>query len=114
MGKLYTVRAYGGYDTGSILLQSRYPSYYYSLDLKRTLLKEKANLTFNDSNFFTPACKFRSSTTDHFISESVSYQYQRTVRLSFSYRFGQLDASGSRQRRSVRNDDSKGGGSTSP
>jgi ferric enterobactin receptor len=99
-----------------VLLQSRYSGYYYySLGLKRTLLKDKADLTLNASNFLTPGREFRSSTTtDQFISESVSYQYQRTVRLSFSYRFGQVDASGSRQRRSVRNDDSKGGGSTSP
>ncbi len=116
MGKLYTAQAYGGFGTGSVLLQSRYSGYYYySLGLKRTFLKDKADLTFNASNFFTPGREFRSSTTtDQFISESVSYQYQRTVRLAFSYRFGQLDANGSRQRRSVRNDDSKGGGSSAP
>jgi hypothetical protein len=49
-----------------------------------------------------------SATTDQFVSESFSYQYQHTARFAFSYRFGQLDASGSRQRPSVRHDKFEG------
>jgi len=114
LGKLYTIQAFGGFGTGGVMLQSRYSGYaYYSMGLKRTLLKEKADLTLNASNFFQPGRTFRSSTTtDQFISSSVSYQYQRSANLSFNYRFGKLDNNSQRQRRSIRNDDSKGGGSS--
>ena len=114
LGKAYTVQGYGGFWTGGVQLQSRYSGYaYYSLGLKRTLLKEKADLTFNATNFLQPGREFRTSTvTDQFSSYNVSYQYMRTVRLSFNYRFGKLDNNGQRQHRSIRNDDSKGSGST--
>ncbi|WP_324676522.1 TonB-dependent receptor domain-containing protein [Hymenobacter sp. GOD-10R] len=114
LGKLYTIQAFGGGGTGGVMLQSRYSGYmYYSMGLKRTLLKEKADLTLNANNFLQPGRRFRSSTTtDQFVSSSISYQYQRSFNLSFNYRFGKLDNNSMRQRRSIRNDDSKGGGST--
>jgi ferric enterobactin receptor len=95
-------------------LQSRYSSYdYYWLAINGMRLADKANQTLNASNFLQPGREFRSvTTTDQFTSTSVSYQYQRAVRLSFNYRFGKLDSTGGRQRRSIRNDDSKGGGSS--
>jgi outer membrane receptor protein involved in Fe transport len=113
INKQYTIQGYSGFSTGGVGLQSRYSGYsYYSLAIKRVILKEKGDITLNASNFFTPGREFRNSTTtDQFSSESVSYQYQRTVRLAFSYRFGKLTAGNGRQRRSVRNDDSKGGDS---
>ena len=112
INKKYTIQGFSGFSTGGVGLQSRYSGYsYYSLAVKRVILKEKGDITLNGSNFLTPGREFRNSTTtDQFSSESVSYQYQRTIRLSFSYRFGKLTAGNSRQRRSVRNDDSKGGG----
>jgi ferric enterobactin receptor len=114
IGKLYTLQGFGGFGTAGVQLQSRYSGYgYYSLAIKRMLLQEKADLTLNASNFLQPGREFRSvTTTDQFTSTSISYQYQRAVRLSFNYRFGKLDSNGGRQRRSIRNDDSKGGGSS--
>jgi ferric enterobactin receptor len=113
INKKYSLQGYSGFSTGGVGLQSRYSGYsYYSLAIKRVILKEKGDLTLNASNFFTAGREFRNSTTtDQFTSESVSYQYQRTIRLSFSYRFGKLSMD-NRSRRSVRNDDSKGGGSS--
>ncbi|HEX8350116.1 MAG TPA: outer membrane beta-barrel family protein, partial [Hymenobacter sp.] len=117
MGKLYSLQGYGSYGTGSVQLQSRYSGYvFYSLGVKRTLLKEKADFTLNATNFLSPGLEFRSSTTtDQFRSTNVSYRYQRAVRLSFTYRFGKIDTQGQRQRqrRSIRNDDSKSGESSS-
>jgi len=111
INKQYSLQGFSGFSTGGVGLQSRYSGYaYYSLAIKRVILKEKGDLTLNASNFFTAGREFRNTTTtDQFASESVSYQYQRTVRLSFSYRFGKLTANNAR-RRAVRNDDAKGGG----
>ncbi len=111
INKQYSLQGFSGFSTGGVGLQSRYSGYsYYSLAIKRVILKEKGDLTLNASNFFTAGREFRNSTTtDQFTSESVSYQYQRTVRLAFSYRFGKVSTSSTRSRRSIRNDDSKGG-----
>lgn len=112
LGKVYSLQAYGGFWTGGVQLQSRYSGgYYYTAGVKRTLMKEKADLTLNASNFLAPGREFRSSTeTAQFRSTNSFYSYQRAVRLSFNYRFGKLDNS-QRQRRSIQNDDSKQGSS---
>ncbi len=111
INKQYSLQGFSGFSTGGVGLQSRYSGYsYYSLAIRKVILKEKGDISLNASNFLTPGREFRNSTTtDRFTSESVSYQYQRTFRLSFSYRFGKLTTNNPR-RRSVRNDDSKGGG----
>ncbi|HEX8427298.1 TonB-dependent receptor domain-containing protein [Hymenobacter sp.] len=112
LGKVYSLQANGGFWTGGLQLQSRYSGgYYYSAGVKRTLLKEKADLTLNASNFLSPGREFRSSTeTAQFRSSNIFYSYQRSFRLSFNYRFGKLDNS-QRQRRSIQNDDGKQGSS---
>jgi ferric enterobactin receptor len=113
LGKVYSLQANGGFWTGGVQLQSRYSGgYYYSVGVKRTLLKEKADLTFNASNFLAPGREFRSSTeTAQFRSSNTFYSYQRSVRFSFNYRFGKIDNSSQRQRRSIQNDDGKQGSS---
>ncbi|WP_022822046.1 TonB-dependent receptor domain-containing protein [Hymenobacter norwichensis] len=113
VGKLYTLQSYGGFWTGGVQLQSRYSGgYYYTVGAKRTLLKEKADLTFNASNFLAPGREFRASTeTAQFRSDTNFYSYQRNFRLSFNYRFGKLDNGPQRQRRSIQNNDGKQGSS---
>ncbi|AHJ99260.1 TonB-dependent receptor domain-containing protein [Hymenobacter swuensis] len=110
LGKTYVVQGYGGFWTGGVELQTRYSGgVYYGLSLKKTLLKEKADLTLGANNFLASGREFRSTTTTpDFINQGVFYSYQRNVRLSFNYRFGKLEG-GQRQRKSIRNDDSKGG-----
>ena len=113
-GKGYTVQGYGGFWTGGVGLQTRYGGGgYYSLGLKRTILKEKLDLTLNASNFLQTYRVFRARTvTPQFESSSAYYNAQSSVRLSLSYRFGKVDSGGpQRQRRSISNDDQKGGGS---
>ncbi|WP_262920677.1 outer membrane beta-barrel family protein [Hymenobacter sp. 5516J-16] len=109
----YTLQGYGGFWTGGVQLQTRYSGgVYYGLGLKRMLFKEKADLTLSANNFLSPGREFRNTTiTDQFRSVGSFYQYQRSVRLAFNYRFGKVDGSGQRQRRTIRNDDSKQGSS---
>ncbi|MGI4883462.1 MAG: TonB-dependent receptor domain-containing protein [Janthinobacterium lividum] len=83
---------------------------YYSFGAKKELLDKKADLTLNVANPFNAYWAYRSSTTTAFFDEQDEYRaYQRAFRLSFSYRFGQ--AQQGRQRKSINNDDTKGGGS---
>ncbi|QJX46208.1 TonB-dependent receptor [Hymenobacter taeanensis] len=111
LGKNYTLQGYGGFWTGGVQLQTRYSGgLYYGLSAKKLLLAEKADLTLGLNNFLAPGREFRSTTiTPDFINQGSFYSYQRSVRLSFNYRFGKLDG-GQRQRKTIRNDDSKGGG----
>ena len=83
---------------------------YYSLGAKKTLLKDKADLTLNVTNPFNNYWPYRNTLDTPFFEERQEFrQFQRAFRLSFSYRFGQEQQG--KQRKSISNDDKKGGGS---
>jgi outer membrane receptor protein involved in Fe transport len=83
---------------------------YYSLGAKKTLLKDKADITLNITNPFNDYWPYRNTLNTPFFEERQEFrQYQRAFRLSFSYRFGQEQQG--KQRKSISNDDKKGGGS---
>ncbi|AMJ65244.1 TonB-dependent receptor domain-containing protein [Hymenobacter sp. PAMC 26628] len=82
---------------------------YYGLGLRQTLLKGRADLSFNAQYPFTAQRTFEYATaTPAFAQNSRYTNQQRQFRVGFTYRFGQQQAS--RQRKSIRNDDIKGGG----
>ncbi|MFD1469665.1 TonB-dependent receptor domain-containing protein [Hymenobacter caeli] len=83
---------------------------YYQLGAKKTLFKEKADLVLNLGSPFNAYWPYRSTTTTAYFNEHSEFRaYQRSFRLSFSYRFGQEQQG--RQRKQVNNDDTKGGAS---
>ena len=83
---------------------------YYQLGAKKTFLKGKADAVLNFGSPFNNRWHYRSTTNTPTFSEVTnSYSYQRSFRFALSYRFGQ--AQQTRQRKSVSNDDVKGGGS---
>ncbi|WP_177204742.1 outer membrane beta-barrel family protein [Hymenobacter arizonensis] len=83
---------------------------YYSLGAKKTLLNDKADITLNLTNPFNNYWPYRNTLDTPFFEERQEFrQYQRAFRLSFSYRFGQEQQG--KQRKSISNDDKKGGGS---
>ncbi|WP_375417963.1 TonB-dependent receptor domain-containing protein [uncultured Hymenobacter sp.] len=92
-------------------LQGRGPAnLYYQLGTKKTFLKDKADLVLNFASPFNNRWRYRSTLDTPAIQEQQSYfAYQRGFRLSFNYRFGQ--AQQGKQRKSISNDDVKGGGS---
>ena len=108
--KNYTLQAFAFGSLPSVELQGRGgANLYYQLGAKKTFLKDKADLTLNVSSPFNNVWVYRSTTDTPFFSETNrNYAYQRTVRLSFGYRFGQ--AQQTKQRKAVSNDDVKGGG----
>jgi outer membrane receptor protein involved in Fe transport len=83
---------------------------YYQLGVKKTFLQDKADLVLNLASPFNDYWLYRNTTdTPTFAETRRSYSYQRGFRLSFGYRFG-TEQQG-KQRKSVSNDDVKGGGS---
>ena len=66
-------------------------------------------MSFNAQYPFTERRTFGNATTTPAFSQTSRFaNQQRQFRLGFTYRFGQQQAS--RQRKSIRNDDIKGGG----
>ena len=83
---------------------------YYQLGAKKTFLNDKADLTLNLGSPFNNYWTYRNTTdTPGFSETSNNRAFQRSFRLSFGYRFGQEQQS--KRRKSVSNDDVKGGGS---
>lgn len=83
---------------------------YYQMGVKKTFLNDKADLVLNLAAPFNDYWLYRNTTdTPEFTETRRSYSYQRGFRFSFSYRFG-AEQQG-KQRKSVSNDDVKGGGS---
>ena len=89
-------------------LQGQGPaSLYYAVGLKKTVLREQADLTLNVANPFTESFPNRSTVTTAFLDERTEYRtYQRAIRLSFNYRFGQDGPE--RAHRKASDDDLKG------
>jgi len=83
---------------------------YYGLGLRQTLLKARADVSFNAQYPFSAQRTFAYETsTPAFSQNSRSTKQQRQFRVGFTYRFGQQQQA-TRQRKSIRNDDIKGGG----
>ncbi|MET4076446.1 TonB-dependent receptor [Hymenobacter sp. UYCo722] len=109
--KKFTVQAFGYGSLAGPELQGRGLGYlYYSLGFKKTFLNDKADLNVNVSNPFTRYTAFGSTLSTPYFEERQEYRsYQRSVRVSFGYRFGQEQQS--KRRKSISNDDVKGGNS---
>jgi outer membrane receptor protein involved in Fe transport len=111
LNKGFTVQGFAFASTPMPDIQGTGPAnVYYQMGVKKTLLGEKADLTLNFASPFNSYWPYRNTTTTPLFTEHSEYRaYQRSFRLNFSYRFGQ--AGPSKQRKSIQNDDTKGGGS---
>ena len=109
--KSLSVQGFGGINSSRVQLQGRAAAWnWYSIGLKKTILKEKADLTLNADNFLTDRRDLNSTvSTPFFDLEQHNYIALRGIRLAFGYRFGKLETAPPKQRRSIRNDDTKAG-----
>jgi outer membrane receptor protein involved in Fe transport len=83
---------------------------YYSFGVKKKLFKDKADLSVNFGNPFNGYWPYRNTVSTASFSETQEYRaFQRTVRLSLGFNFGQQQQQ--KQRKQIQNDDQKGGGS---
>jgi outer membrane receptor protein involved in Fe transport len=111
LNKGFTVQGFLFGSTPMPEIQGRGPAnLYYQLGMKKTFLQEKADLVLNFGSPFNAYWPYRSTTTTASFNERSEYRaFQRSFRLSFSYRFGQ--AGQTKQRKAIQNDDTKSGGS---
>ncbi|WP_460623002.1 TonB-dependent receptor [Hymenobacter tenuis] len=106
-----SLQFYGGLNSPRVQLQGKQAAWtFYSVGLRKNLLKDKADLTLNADNFLSATRNLSSElNTDQFRQISNNYIYLRGVRLAFNYRFGKVTAQPQRPKRSIRNDDAKQG-----
>lgn len=109
--KDWTLQVNGYTNTGWVGLQFTQTGwYYYGLAGKKEFWDKKASLTLNLNNPLNRSVRVRAeSAAPSFTAVNQSAFVNRSVRLTFSYRFGQMSAGG-KQSKKISNNDAKGGG----
>ncbi|MCX6213676.1 TonB-dependent receptor [Spirosoma sp.] len=103
----YSVQANGIYSTGWVLLQGKNSAWYdYSLAARKEFWDKKASLTLGVNNPFTyPFRQQNDSQSSTFRSHTANQYFTRSVKLTFSWQFGQVRASHDEPVRKISNDD---------
>ncbi len=111
-GKDLAVQAFGSYNSPRPTIQGTFSGYYYSsVSIRKQFWDKKASLSLGVDNPFAKAVSFTSKLeSNNFVQNTENLNYNRNVKLSFSYRFGKMDVNKQpRRKRSIRNDDAKAG-----
>ncbi|RDC63470.1 TonB-dependent receptor domain-containing protein [Adhaeribacter pallidiroseus] len=108
--KDYSIQANGNFGSGWISLQGTNSGYYwYGFAGKREFWDKKASLTLGLNNPFKRAIhQTGRQEASTFISDYSSIYVNRSARLTFEWRFGQMNTGGGKQTKKINNDD-KGG-----
>ena len=107
--KNYTLQLYTGINSGWISLQRRGTtvSYWHGLSVKKTFWNQKGSLTLGTNNPFVERIHQQSKEeAPTYTAISDSYFVNRSFRLTFEWRFGQMGADGGKQGKKIANDDS--------
>jgi hypothetical protein len=106
----YSVQANGGINSGWISLQGRNSGFYWhGVAFKKEFWEKKASLNLNlNSPLWRGVRQTNRQSAPSFHSDSQSLFVQRSARLTFEYRFGQMTAGPGKQSKKIINDD-KGG-----
>lgn len=107
LSKNFTLQGNGGFGSSWVNLQTKHsPFYWYSLAAKYEFLDNKANLTLGVNNPFN---KYMIQTSEAkaptFLSNSRSHFLNRSVRLTFEWRFGQMSNGRGKTGKKIMNDD---------
>lgn len=99
--------ANGGLFMSRVQLQTtQSPFYYYSFSLMKSFFDKKLDLTLNVQDVFSKYREISSTTTgEGFSQKSISMNPVRNLRLSVTYRFGDLKASMKKVQRGIVNED---------
>ena len=105
----YSVQANGLYSTGWILLQGRNSAWYdYSMAVRKEFWDKKGSLILAVNNPFTyPFRQQNDSQSDTFRSHTANQYFTRSVKLTFSWQFGQIRDNHDEPARKITNDDAR-------
>ena len=107
--KDYTLQLFSNLYSGWLSLQRTNTSvgYWYGLSVKKAFWSEKASLTFGMNNPFARGVRQISEESAPSYTAHNEFLYvNRSFRLSFEWRFGQLSSGGGKQGKKIANDDS--------
>lgn len=105
----FSTSFFSGYQSRNLHLQGIYSGYYYvSFGVRKGLLNNKATVSFNLSEPFSKYRTYKNTIRGQtFYKTSYSDSYVRRFNLSFSYRFGNSQASVARSEKVIINSDVK-------
>lgn len=108
--KDFTLQANGQYGSGWISLQGTNTGFYwYGFSGKREFWDKKASLTLGVNNPFQRAIRQRGQQAAATFTSESSYAFvNRSARLTFEWRFGQMSTGGGKQSKKISNDDKAG------
>jgi outer membrane receptor protein involved in Fe transport len=108
--KDYSLQAFGNYSSGWINLQNTNSGWYwYGFAAKREFWDKKANLSLSVNNIFSDSFRQTGQQADPtFTSEFTSLNFNRSARLTFEWRFGQMNSDGGKRSKKISNDDKAG------
>ncbi|MDO1445779.1 TonB-dependent receptor [Rhodocytophaga aerolata] len=109
--KDFTLQANGNFNSGWINLQGKYSGFYwYGISAKREFWSKKASLTLGINNPFNRGVwQEGRQAMPTFQSTFTSLYVTRSIRLTFEWRFGQMEANGGGKRSKKISNDDKGG-----
>jgi outer membrane receptor for ferric coprogen and ferric-rhodotorulic acid len=107
----FSLQANGNYNSGWVNLQGKYTGFYwYGFSAKREFWDKKASLTLGIFNPFNKGVRQEGrQLTPTFQADFNSLYVTRSARLTFEWRFGQMDAGGGGKRSKKISNDDKGG-----
>jgi outer membrane receptor protein involved in Fe transport len=108
--KNFSLQANGNYNSGWVNLQGTYSGFYwYGFSAKREFWDKKGSITLGIFNPFNRGVRqIGRQFTPTFRSEFHSLYITRSARVTFEWRFGQMDSGGGKRSKKINNDD-KGG-----
>lgn len=114
LGQGWGIQGFGFYRGSQVQLQGTQGGFgIYSLNLKKEFNERRGSIGFGAENFLTPTIKVKSElNSPTFSQSSTNVMHNLNFKVNFSYRLGKMtaDATPRRKKKSVNNDDLKGGG----
>lgn len=108
--KNYSVQVNGSMNSGWITLQNRNSGFYwYAIAAKKEFWDKKGSLTLGVNNPFNRGVRQSNvRSAPSFYADGSHFSVNRSVRLTFTWRFGQMKDGGGKKGKKISNDD-KGG-----
>ncbi|MDR0506377.1 MAG: TonB-dependent receptor family protein [Dysgonamonadaceae bacterium] len=110
----FTLNFNGGYTSPYIEIQGKSSGFNYTnIGLTKSFFNKKFNVTIGASDIFYKNKEYSSErSTGQFHYKSRNYYPGQDIRLSLSYRFGEMKQQIQKARRGINNDDTKSGESS--
>ncbi|WP_341226012.1 outer membrane beta-barrel family protein [uncultured Arcticibacterium sp.] len=111
LNKGWGLQAFSGFRGNKVSLQGEESGMaFYSLGVKKDINEKKGSIGIAFDNFVNGMTRTSTSSSDLFSQKSVNYIHNQNVKLTFSYKLGNMRFVEKKKTRSVNNTDQKGGG----